>query len=267
MKKFFAVPLAVLFVAACSDSSTAPASSTADLTPSYAKPVKPPVNNGCTTCPVDGTYDFEGGVVVASGGTNVFTALQPDLIGTASDPDVVIAPSGEKFLGRFENVRTMVVIGVPAGNPKYSLDFDFYAIGSWDGRGKQAQNGVFQANVFDLGYRCTLGTGTTTSIFKTTFSNQLTVQQDYPLAYLTGGNKAATGSFAQDALNYKSRPDLSNTPVFRSFGDVSYHLTSSGPNPCGTAAVEFTISTSNPTQQSVRDESWGVDNIHIKAGS
>ena len=266
MKKFFAVPLAVLFVAACSD-STAPASSAnADLAPSYAKPVPPPVNNGCTTCPVDGTYDFESGVVVASGGSNVFTALQPDIIGTASDADVVTAPSGEMFLGRFANVRTMVVVSVPAGNPKYNLDFDFYAIGSWDGRGKQAQNGAFQANVFDLGYRCTTS-GATTSIFKTTFSNQLTVQQDYPLAYLTGGNKAATGSFAQEALNYRSTPNLSNTPVFRSFGDVSYHMSFNGANPCGTGAVEFTISTSNPTQQSVYDESWGVDNIHIKAGT
>ena len=36
MKKFFALPLAVLFVAACSD-STAPVSKSTDLTPAYGK--------------------------------------------------------------------------------------------------------------------------------------------------------------------------------------------------------------------------------------
>jgi hypothetical protein len=42
----------------------------------------------------------------------------------------------------------------------------------------------------------------------------------------------------------------------------------SGTNPCGAGqAIQFEISTSNPTQQSVRDESWGVDNILVKAGT
>lgn len=266
MKKLFALPLAVFFVAACSE-STAPESA-ADLTPSYGKPVNPPTGEtgGCTTCPVDGFYDFEGGVVANNGGTSVATDLQPEGQGTASDALVVEAPTGESFLGRFENVRTMVVINVPAGHPKYSLTFDFYAIGSWDGRGKQAQNGAFDANVFDLAWRCTPASPAT-SIFKTTFSNQKTVQQDYPLAYLTGGYKAASGSFEQDGLDYISHPELSHTPVFRSYGDVSYHMGSAGANPCGTGAFQLLISTSNPTQQSVMDESWGVDNIRIKAGT
>ena len=76
--------------------------------------------------------------------------------------------------------------------------------------------------MFDISYKC--GTADPVSIYKTSFSNQLTVQQDYPLAYLTGGNKAATGSYDQDLLNYRSAPSLSNTPVFRSFGDVEYHM-------------------------------------------
>lgn len=266
MKHFFAATAAALLLSACGE-STAPASSTGvDLTPSYAKPAPPATYNGCTNCTVDGFYDFSGGVVTATGGSSVATDVQPGDLSTASDADVVTAPSGEQFLGRFANVRTMVVVNVPSGNPKYSLEFDFYAIGSWDGRGKQAQNGVFDANVFDVGYRC-VGTTATTSIFKTTFSNQQTVQQDYPNAFLTGGFKAATNSVAVDELNYRSAPALSNTPQFRSFGDVSYHFGYNGTNPCGSDAVQFTISTSNPSQQSVYDESWGVDNIHIKAGN
>jgi hypothetical protein len=256
MKKFFAVPLAVLFVAACSDSSTAPIS---DLAVKNAKPVAPTAE--CVGCPLIATYDFQGGVVGAAGGTSVVTELQPGAAGTASDPNVVTAPSGQMFLGRFANTQTTVVINIPAGYANYRVDYDLYIIGSWDGRGKQAQNGVFQANVYEVDSRC----GTAVSpIFKTTFSNQLTVQQDYPLPYLTGGNKAATGSFDQEALNYRSAPTLSNTPIFRSFGDVEYHMTSGGANPCGgTGAFSLIISTSNPMQQSNYDESWGVDNIQI----
>jgi hypothetical protein len=255
MKKFFAVPLAVLFVAACSE-STAPVK---DLAVSYAKPTTPTVE--CAACPQIASYDFQGGVVGASGGTSIVTELQPGAAGTASDPNVVTAPGGQMFLGRFANTQTTVVINMPAGLSNYRVDYDAYIIGSWDGRGKQAQSGIFQANVYEVDARCST---TTTALFKTTFSNQLTVQQDYPLAYLTGGNKAATGSYGTDLLNYRSVPSQSNTPVFRSFGDVEYHLSQGGANPCGgTGAFSLIISTSNPLQQSNYDESWGIDNVHI----
>jgi hypothetical protein len=261
MKKFLAVPLAVLFVAACSD-STSPASS--DLSPSYAKPTTPTVV--CATCPVAGEWDFEGGTTASSvaGGGTIATELQPGNLGSASDADVVEAPLGQSFLGRFANTRTMVVINSVSG-ANYNLTFDLYIIGSWDGRGKQAQQGVFKANVVEVGYRCT-ASGAITPLFKTTFSNQYTVQQDYPNAYLTGGFKAGTESEAIDALGYADRPDLSNTPQFRSFGDAIYNMTFSGSNPCS-GAPTFVISTSNPDQQSVYDESWGVDNIVVRAGT
>lgn len=261
MKKFFAVPLAVVFIAACSDSNTAPSAAT-DKAPSYAKPTPPPTDACATGCSTIGSWTFEGTDI--AGGATLSTEVQPGTAGTADAPTIVDAPSGESFVGRFANTRTMVVINVPAGSTKYSLAFDFYTIGSWDGRGKQAQHGVFEANVFDISYQC--GTSDAVSLFKTSFSNQLTVQQDYPLAYLQGGNKAGTGSIAIDALGYASHPELSNTPLFRSFGDVTYRLSFSGTNPCGTGAIQFEISTSNPTQQSVYDESWGVDNILVRAG-
>lgn len=263
MKKYFAVPLAVLFVAACSDSSTAPTNNV-NASPSYAKPTPPAPPAVCpTTCNVDNTFTFGTDIsATGTGGATVGTEQQAGIAGTASNPDIVTSLSGESFLGRFNNVHTNVVINVPAGSANYILDFDLYIIGSWDGRGKQAQHGVFDANVFDISTRC--GTGTPASLFKTSFSNQLTVQQDYPQAYLQGGNKAATGSFAQDALGYRNDP-TSNTPLFRSFGDVEYHLTYTGTNPCGTAALTFLVSTSAPSQQSNYDESWGVDNIHVQA--
>jgi hypothetical protein len=266
MKKLFALPLAVVFIAACSD-STAPTS--AYLSPRYAKPAPTPTGFACNgTCNVDNTFDFSGGISAAGTGTaTVGTELQVGAAGTADAPNTTTSPSGQTFLGRFTNTRTDVVINIPAGNSIYSVTYDLYIIGSWDGRGKQAQHGVFDANVYDVSYRCNATPGTVTSIFQTSFSNQLTVQQDYPLAYLLGGNKAGTGSFAIDALNYRSDPTTSNTPVFRSYGDVEYKQSYSGTNRCGTGAFSLIISTSNPTQQSVYDESWGIDNVHVQADS
>jgi hypothetical protein len=263
MKKFFAFPLAVVFVAACSDTSTAPLTDS-DQTPSYAKPVDPLVV--CSGCPVVGDFNFENNTTISAvGGSTIGTELQPGISGTADDPNVVTAPAGdEQFLGRFPNTRTQIVITTP-GSTNYYLNFDLYVIGSWDGRGKQAQQGSFLANVVEVGYRCS-ATGAVTTLLKTTFSNQYTVQQDYPNAYLSGGYKAGTGSVAIDALGYATRPDLSNTPVFRSFGDATYDLTFSGSNPCGGGPITFLIGTSNPTQQSVYDESWGIDNVIARAG-
>jgi hypothetical protein len=262
MKKLFAVPLAVLFVAACSD-STSPASST-DLNPSYAKPTTPTVV--CASCPVAGEWDFENGTTISAvGGGTIATELQPGNTGSASDPNVVEAPFGQNFLGRFANTRTMVVIN-STGGANYNLTFDLYIIGSWDGRGKQAQQGVFKANVVDIGYRCS-PSGAITSLFKTTFSNQYTVQQDYPNAYLSGGFKAGSGAEGIDELGYRTTPLISNTPEFRSFGDAIYNMTFSGANQCGGAAMTFIVSSSNPDQQSVYDESWGVDNVVVRSGT
>jgi hypothetical protein len=263
MKKFFTLPLAVLFVAACSDTSTSPASS-ADLAVNYGKRTPPPAAV-CASCPVVGDFNFEDGTTISAQGgnsTTVGTAPQPDVIADADAATVITAPNGQDFIGRFAETRTMVVINGPASD-NYNLAFDLYIIGSWDGRGKQAQSGAFDANVVDVGYRCS-PTDPITSLFKTTFSNQLTVQQDYPLPFLQGGNKAGTDAISTNALGYKGHPELSNTPLFRSFGDAVYHMTFSGENTCS-GGIQFTISTSNPRQQSAYDESWGVDNILLRA--
>lgn len=268
MKKFLAVPLAVLFVAACSESSTAPVRSNADVTPSYAKPVPPSTGGGPTNVLVNDFFDFQTGIAVSGAGGSTFTtALQDGVIGaSADDPITVSSPSGASFLGRFPETRTDAHLNVVNGFDKYTLSFDLYIIGSWDGIGKQAQHGVFQANVVSISALC--GT-TVVPIFSTTFSNQLTVQQDFPLpAGSGGGAKAATDAFSTETLGYRGHPELSNTPTFRSFSDAIYKLTYSGDNPCGSGnAITFVWSTSNPRQQSMIDESWGIDNVRIKTGT
>ena len=265
MKKFFAVPLAVLFVAACSESTT-PGS---DLDVSYAKPAPPPAGVTITNVITDDTYTFSGSDVTGSSGTSFSTSLEEDGFGSASGPTTTTSPSGQEFLGRFTNVDTEADLIVTNGSSLYQLSFDLYIIGSWDGKGKQAQNGVFLANVFSVGYECS--GGATGTIFASTFSNQLTVQQDYPAniaAGQVGGNKAGTGSYAQDALNYRSAPTISNTPQFRSWGDTQYHVSLSGTNPCGAGqSVTFTFGSTAPNQQSNYDESWGIDNVVIRTGT
>ncbi|MEO8192504.1 MAG: hypothetical protein ABI681_01555 [Gemmatimonadales bacterium] len=264
MKRIMYASLATLVFAGCSE-PTAPSKALDVTSPVYARKTGGGgAGGGPTTVVIDDNFSFEPGAAATA--SSFGTELQAGAVGEASDPAVATSPSGQRFLGRFQETRTQLVLTTPAGHSKYSLAFDLYTIGSWDGKGKQAQNGVFEANVVQIGYRC--GTSATiTPLFSTTFSNQLTVQQDYPRALGLGGNKAGTGSFAQDALGYRGHPELSNTPPFRSFADVSYRLTFAGANPCGTNAMSFVWDTSNPTQQNLNDESWGIDNVNLKMGS
>lgn len=266
MKRFVSLCVASLTLAACSD-LTEP-HSVREITPVFAKGGKPNPgtggSGGPTTVVIDDTHTFE--LNAPSTASSFGTDIQPGVTAVASDPVIAEAPSGERFLGRFEETRTLLVLTTPAAHPKYALDFDLYIIGSWDGKGKQAQQGAFLANIVEIGYRCS-GSPTIHPLYSTTFSNQLTVQQDYPQAFGLGGNKAGTNSIAKDALEYVTRPDLSSTPLFRSFGDVSYRLSFAGDNPCVNAAVSFVWGTSNPTQQSMHDESWGLDNVRIQLGS
>jgi hypothetical protein len=263
MKKLFALPLAALVLAACSESTDPNA--VADVTPAYAKPGTQPTGPSPATTSV-AFFQFNGGID-AQAGAGIGTDTD-DGTAASSAADLHYAPSNASngFVGRFNNTNTRLILNVVNAATKYTVDFDLYIIGSWDGRGKQAQSGVFQANVFQVGYRCT-PLGTVTPIFTTTFSNQYTVQQDFPLAYLTGGYKAGSGSVAGsiDALGYASRPDLSNTPTFRSFGDATYHLTYTIESVCGGAAPQFVFSSTAPGQQSNYDESWGVDNLRLLA--
>lgn len=265
MKKFFAVPLAVLFVAACSD-STAPRTS-ADLSARYAKPVPPPSVTPAVGNVVDALYSFDVGTVDATAGTGI--GSDTDNLTQASDAGVLqYVPNSngtDGFIGRFDNTHTRALAVFNTVGTKYTVEFDLYVIGSWDGKGKQAQNGNFQANVFQVAYRCGSGNAAVVPLFTTTFSNQLTVQQDFPLAYGLGGNKATTGSVAVDALGYRDHPELSSTPVFRSFGDATYHLSYTITNECGNVAPTFVFSSTAPGQQSNYDESWGLDNISMRA--
>jgi len=269
MNRILAAASAALFITACSD-ATAPRDA-ADLAVSYGKktPPPPPAAAGALT---NAFFDFSSQSTSATsgggGGTNGTTVVTDTFegVGIASpiDPVPVYNFPSNYFVGRFSNTQTAVLLNVPNGGAKYALEFDFYAIGSWDGIGKQAQNGAFLANVFQVGAVCsTDAAGTIRDIFTSTFSNQMTVQQNYPNSYGSGGgSKALTGSVNSD-VNFKGDPTV-NVPVFRSVSDATYHMSFTGANPCGSGAVSFIFRTYAPGQQSAPDETWGVDNISIK---
>jgi hypothetical protein len=264
--KGFTLLLIAAAAVGCTEPSAPSADMSVDSSPSYAKS-SGGGTAGCTTCPVNDLYAFTDGSVSKTG-SHITTDSQLGATDIASGPTVVSSPSGEKFVGRFVNTQTELLLVLPNGYSKYSLMFDLYTIGSWDGKGKQAQSGAFLSNVVSLRYRC-VG-GASADIFSSTFSNQLTVQQDYPANLAlgqVGGNKAAAGSLSQDNLRFREDP-TSNTPLFRSFGDVTYRMSFAGNNPCGAGnPVTFVWSTTAPNQQSNYDESWGLDNITVKAGT
>jgi hypothetical protein len=258
MKRRVSLFAAALLVAACSD-STAP---TSNVTPVDTKSSPPPIT--VTGNLTSDTYTFDDGSFSGSAGTSFnvedldggFGTFSPPIIGAYNNP-------ANKFIGRLDNHELNLV--VPNGGSKFSLTFDLYIIGSWDGDGQQSgkQYGV---DLWSVGVACTSGGAIVQNLLTTTFSNQKAVQQSYPNAYNDGrgGNKAGEGAYAVDALGFRNDP-TSNTPVFNSFGDTEYTLSFAGINPCGAGSSIFVVFTiPNAGLQSNYDESWGVDNLTIK---
>jgi len=269
MKRFIVASAAALSLAACSE-ATAPAS-TSDLALSYGRKTQPPqpAASGSLTNALF-TFDTQSLSATSGGGGGVNGAVvnsdtfEGVAVASPADPVPTYNQPSNYFVGRFSNTKTVVTLDVPHGGTMYALEFDFYAIGSWDGIGKQAQQGAFEGNVFQIGARCeTDPAGMVRDIFTSTFSNQMTVQQNYPLPLGSGGGaKALTGS--ADSNNLFNGDPTVNVPLFRSVSDATYHMIYTGPNPCGSGAVTFVFRTVAPDQQSAPDETWGVDNISIK---
>ena len=263
MKRLVSLSAAVILMAACSE-ATAP---NPDLSTREGKPTSEPgitVSGNLT----NDTYTFEDfGISGASGTSWAADELTDGTFSTSAPPVTDAYNHSTHFMGRADNTSLFLI--VPNAGSTYSLTFDLYVIGSWDGQGQQAQNGAFGQDIWRAAIRCGSATAAPSRILlETDFSNQLTVQQSYPeAATQKGGHKAATGSYAQDLLGFRNDPSV-NTPLFRSFGDVEYHMSFSGTNPCAagqTAFFTFTVPYAN--LQSNYDESWGLDNVTIKTDS
>jgi hypothetical protein len=258
MKFLLPVSVAALTLAACTD-STGPGSSLASRD---AKQTDPPFTvSGSLT---NHTFTFDDGTFDASdAGTFTVESLTGGFGAAAPDLGSIFNNASNRFIGRLDNHRVNLI--VPNGGSAFSVSYDLYIIGSWDGNGKQSgkQYGV---DIWENGIACTPNGQIVKSLIRTTFSNQKTVQQAFPHNYGEGGgtNKAGAGAYAADAFGYKNDPS-SNTPLFESFGDTWYKLSFTGTNPCGAGASIYLVWTvPNATLQSNYDESWGVDNVVIK---
>jgi hypothetical protein len=259
MKRLVSLFAAALLVAACSD-STAPTAS--NVTPTGTKSSPPTIS--VTGNLTNDTYTFDDGSFSGFGGSSFNVEDLDGGFGTSSPPiTAAYNDAANKFIGRLDNHELNLV--VPNGGSKFSVTFDLYIIGSWDGDGQQSGK-EFGADLWSVGVACTNGGAVVQNLLTTTFSNQKGVQQTYPNAWRDGrgGAPAGTGALSTDALGFKDDP-TSNTPLFSSFGDTEYRLSFAGINPCGAGSPLYLIFTiPNAGLQSNYDESWGVDNVTIK---
>jgi hypothetical protein len=259
MKKLVLLSAAVLAVAACSE-STAPGST---LDARFDKPGPPPGPTVVGSLTSD-AFNFEDGSISGAAGTS--WAVDDLAAGgfSAAAPGIVTAYNNSTmFMGRVDNHALFLV--VPNGGSKWSLAFDLYIIGSWDGQGQQAQHGAFGQDIWSLEVRCSVNSAPVQVLLETDFSNQETVQQSFPRSTSqNGGSKAGTGGYGKDLLGFRNDPAV-HTPSFRSYGDTEYALSFSGFNPCGAGnPLVFAFEVPNAGLQSNYDESWGVDNVIVK---
>lgn len=167
--------------------------------------------------------------------------------------------SGSTFFGSFTNEA--VTYNTGASGSSVSIAFDIYVLGSWDGRGKQAQHGMFGENYFQLALTCA-GSSDVFDVFTTSFSNQKTVQQNFPRSiYDGGGSPAFTGAYAVGSLGFTSA-DF-NVPLFRSEADSEYHIERNVTSPCGSSDIIVIFRGSPDNWQTASDEAWGIDNVAV----
>ena len=254
MKRFIAASFGAALLAACTE-PTAPASAV-DLDARYArKPSAPAL--GVQGNLQNSLFHFSSLDYASEGTSNTSLAvLDESLVATAALlTEELPAQPGNYILGRLNNEQ--VAIGMAAGATKFEVSFDFYAIGSWDGRGQQAQHGSFGQDSWQVSARCG---DTFVNIFTTSFSNQKSVQQHFPNSVSGKSAQWLAGSTGSNVTGF----DVP-VPLFSSVTDSRYELTFKGSNPCG--AQPFTaihLSIPGFSLQSRSDESWAIDRLSVK---
>lgn len=176
------------------------------------------------------------------------------------------SPSGQRFLGQFGNDQVTLLLP-PLANPPLVTDinvtFDLYLLGTWDGN--QVNDTDPPANFAPTGIvgpdYWGIQSGKALNFF-TTFSNwdALSYRQAFPMS--APGNSAAprTGAAANNSLGYI----YEGMPL-----DSTYHLVFTFHASQGGGAmalpVGLPITFMGDNLQPLSDESWGIDNIVVKA--
>jgi hypothetical protein len=171
------------------------------------------------------------------------------------------APSGESFLGEFNNETvTLTVTDLPT-HTQVTVEFDLYVIRSWDGNQTQISESfspeeqriragavtfspaLADARIGPDFFRVHSGGAT---LLDATFSNWPGGTQNYP----TVNAAAQTGAIAVNSLGYFFQ-SMPMDAVYR------IRLTFEHSNP--TVVLDFTGSSLQP----IEDESWGIDNVRV----
>ncbi|HWL95629.1 MAG TPA: VCBS repeat-containing protein [Phycisphaerae bacterium] len=138
-----------------------------------------------------------------------------------------------KFLGRFYRDKVRLALNTTPGQT-YTLSFDLYTIDSWDGN-----HATWGPDDFVVKADCA-------EIFRKSFVHEtLTNDQSYPYPYDQAGNYAFNASY-QDGM----------------FRCVEAVFTATHPTTLLTFSADFVDSPS-----SIDNESWGIDNVSVKAAT
>jgi hypothetical protein len=224
MKSKYLLPVAAVFIAACSEPM-----SPVDFEVSAGRQKQPP------PAPSGPVETFENGI--ASLGSWSFTTL------TQSPGTQKMAPT--TFLGRLLNEE--VALTIPAGMSTVTVSFDLYIIGTWDGAGQQGYGGDWwQVEVSRNG-------GARENVFHTSFSNQATKPQHFPKQVTDGTSPADKGAAYTNLLGYPKASGKFDV------GDAIYKLSYTISNPGAGPLVLYFHTTTD--LQDINDESWGLDNV------
>ena len=165
------------------------------------------------------------------------------------------APSGEGFLGEFNNETvTLTVTDLPT-HTQVTVEFDLYVIRSWDGNMTEVPDDFvpYRAMLRTAAEQLTIGPDKfqvhigDTLLLDTTFTNWTQFTQNYPAA----NSPAKSGAVAVNTLGY----------FFQEFPmDATYRIRLTFEHSDPTLVLDFTGS----SLQLIEDESWGIDNVIVR---
>jgi hypothetical protein len=239
MKKFVALPVAVLFALACTE-TTNPGSS-ADLDVALGKKTPVPNPTAPSVCPAGfSCATFEG-----------FDVSAATEMGIQAAP-VAIAPASQSFAGRW---TTQTVSITPQNTGNIVMTFNLYIIGAWLGDLKKQPPHTWQ-----MAYQC--GSNAEVLLVDASFSNKLGNYQSFPQNVNVGHFGGQYSATNKGNLGYKGSGQTNYTTASGDVADATYAVQRSIPS-CGAQARTVKFRGKN-ISSNVNEASWGLDNISVQ---
>ena len=180
-------------------------------------------------------------VSMANGTVPYFNNFESPVGPEWSNTSTAITPVGSRsFLGQFGNQTVSLTLDSLPAHDSVTLSFDLFVINSWDGVGTNGPD-VW-----------TLSVAGGPTLLNTTFSNveEMGRLQSYPDSYPgVVTHPAGTGASEIDTLGYNF------------YGNSVYALSFTFSHSTSSLVVNFSAS----GLQGLSDESWGIDNVAVRA--